>query len=69
MQADGRGWLYVPEGLEDGPLPTHYEPQESPVANPLYSQSANPRGRSSGAPDNQYNPSAGEPGAERSRSS
>jgi formate dehydrogenase major subunit len=36
MKADGRGWLYVPTGLVDGPLPTHYEPIESPVANLLY---------------------------------
>jgi formate dehydrogenase major subunit len=35
MQADGQAWLYAPAGLVDGPLPTHYEPQESPVANPL----------------------------------
>ena len=27
-----RGWLYAPAGLLDGPLPTHYEPLESPVA-------------------------------------
>jgi len=43
MQTDGQGWLYVPQGLLDGPLPTHYEPHESPFQNPLYSQSANPR--------------------------
>ncbi len=42
MQADGRGWLYVPSGLKDGPLPTHYEPHESPCANPLYAQQSNP---------------------------
>src|SRR5690606_19480576 len=30
MQTDGRAWLYVPTGLVDGPLPAHYEPQESP---------------------------------------
>ncbi len=42
MQADGKGWLYAPSGLLDGPLPTHYEPQESPVANPLYPQQCNP---------------------------
>jgi formate dehydrogenase major subunit len=42
MQSDGRGWLYVPQGLEDGPLPTHYEPQESPFRNSLYRQRANP---------------------------
>jgi formate dehydrogenase major subunit len=42
MKPDGRGWLYVPEGLVDGPLPTHYEPAESPVKNPLYKQQASP---------------------------
>jgi formate dehydrogenase major subunit len=42
MQADGRGWLFVPQGLLDGPLPAHYEPHESPVDNPLYRQRANP---------------------------
>ena len=36
MMADGRGWLYSPRGLLDGPLPTHYEPVESPVGNLLY---------------------------------
>ena len=41
-QADGKGWLYVPSGLMDGPLPTHYEPQESVVDNPLYGQQCNP---------------------------
>jgi formate dehydrogenase major subunit len=42
MKADGVGWLYVPGGLLDGPLPTHYEPAESPVQNPLYEQQASP---------------------------
>jgi formate dehydrogenase major subunit len=42
MQADGRGWLYAPQGLVDGPLPAHYEPHESPFRNKLYSQRANP---------------------------
>ena len=32
MQADGKAWLYAPAGLVDGPLPAHYEPQESPFA-------------------------------------
>ena len=40
MMADGRGWLFAPSGLLDGPLPTHYEPIESPVANLLYPQPA-----------------------------
>ncbi len=42
MQADGKGWLYAPAGLLDGPLPAHYEPVESPLRNPLYGQQANP---------------------------
>src|SRR3546814_13434022 len=28
MQGDGKGALYVPQGLVDGPMPTHYEPVE-----------------------------------------
>jgi formate dehydrogenase major subunit len=36
MMSDGRGWLYTPGGMLDGPLPTHYEPIESPVHNLLY---------------------------------
>ncbi|MBX6341018.1 MAG: formate dehydrogenase, partial [Thermomicrobiaceae bacterium] len=42
MKADGRGWLFAPTGMVDGPLPTHYEPAESPVQNPLYKQQSNP---------------------------
>jgi formate dehydrogenase major subunit len=65
MQADGQGWLYVPQGLVDGPLPTHYEPHESPFGNPLYSQRANPRRQQNkGLPEDPYNPPDGEPGAD-----
>jgi formate dehydrogenase major subunit len=42
MQADGKAWLFVPAGLVDGPLPTHYEPQESPFPNALYGYEHNP---------------------------
>ncbi|MDX6415410.1 MAG: formate dehydrogenase major subunit, partial [Trebonia sp.] len=35
LQADGKAWLFAPAGVLDGPLPTHYEPQESPFTNPL----------------------------------
>ncbi len=42
MQADGKGWIFVPSGLNDGPLPTHYEPQESVIRNPIYPQQCNP---------------------------
>ena len=45
MMPDGRGWLYAPAGLLDGPMPTHYEPIESPVANLLYPEiDSNPVG-------------------------
>jgi formate dehydrogenase major subunit len=56
MQADGKGWLYVPNGLIDGPLPTHYEPAESPIRNPLYRQQSNPMRKSYPRPDNPVHP-------------
>ena len=64
MQADGKGWLFAPTGLLDGPLPTHYEPHESPVRNPLYGQQANPTREVFPRKDNLQNPSPPEPGAE-----
>jgi formate dehydrogenase major subunit len=60
LQADGRGWLFVPSGLADGPFPTHYEPHESPFANPLYVQSANPARQRFRSDANPYNPSLSE---------
>ena len=42
MMADGKGWLFVPAGMRDGPLPSHYEPLESVVGNALYEQQSNP---------------------------
>ena len=56
MQADGKAWLFAPHGLMDGPLPTHYEPHESPVRNPLYGQQGNPTRRVYPRPDNPYDP-------------
>jgi formate dehydrogenase major subunit len=64
MQADGRGWLFVPSGLADGPFPTHYEPHESPLENPLYSWRANPAIELYDRPDNPNNPPPPEPGWE-----
>ena len=65
MQADGKGWLFVPVGLTDGPLPTHYEPQESPFTNPLYGQQRNPvRQVLPPRKHNRYHPSDGSPGAD-----
>jgi formate dehydrogenase major subunit len=58
MMADGRAWLYVPSGLLDGPLPTHYEPLESPVPNRLYPDlGANPAAIRWQRAENPYNPS------------
>ncbi|HEX3616480.1 MAG TPA: formate dehydrogenase [Solirubrobacteraceae bacterium] len=62
MQADGRGWLYAPAGVADGPLPTHYEPQDSPVRNPLHRQQRSPARQVYDHPDNRYHPTPGEPG-------
>jgi formate dehydrogenase major subunit len=64
MQADGRSWLFVPQGLEDGPLPTHYEPHESPFDNPLYAQRANPRRQQSDRAEDPHVPVAHEPGSD-----
>ncbi len=54
MLAEGVGRLFVPEGLADGPLPAHYEPLESPVANDLYRQATNPAARRIERPDNPW---------------
>ncbi len=54
MQADGKGWIYVATGLADGPLPTHYEPQESIAKNPLYGQQCNPERMEWRRKDNPY---------------
>jgi formate dehydrogenase major subunit len=66
MQADGKAWLYVPSGLLDGPLPAHYEPQESPFRNLLYSQQRNPVRQvlPFKHPDNRLQPSDGQPGSD-----
>ena len=61
MQADGRGWLYAPSGLVDGPLPTHYEPHESPFGNRLYGRDANPVRQVSHRRENPYNDPAAYP--------
>ena len=63
---DGLGWLYAPSGLVDGPLPTHYEPHESPVANPLYAVDANPTRQRLDDPDNPYHPPGPAPTSSRS---
>jgi formate dehydrogenase major subunit len=63
MQNDGKAWLYAPAGLADGPLPTHYEPQESPFANPLYAQQRNPVREILRHKENPLQPAGTEPGS------
>jgi formate dehydrogenase major subunit len=53
LTADGMGQVFVPTGLKDGPLPTHFEPPESPVENPLYGQQINPVAKIWGRPGNE----------------
>jgi formate dehydrogenase major subunit len=54
MMGDGKMCLFVPAGLKDGPLPTHYEPVESPVSNPMYRQQDNPAAKKWARPENPY---------------
>jgi formate dehydrogenase major subunit len=61
MQVDGRGWLFAPSGLKDGPLPTHYEPKESPVANAVYKQELNPARQEYDREGNRYHPTVDDP--------
>jgi len=57
MKPDGRGWLFAPMGVKDGPLPTHYEPIESPLDNLLYpDQRNNPTAKRYDVELNEYNP-------------
>jgi formate dehydrogenase major subunit len=59
MKGDGKGWLFAPSGLVDGPLPAHYEPYESPVPNFVYpAQSSNPTAKTWHIPGNPYAPVA-----------
>ena len=60
MQTDGKAWLFASIGVADGPMPSHYEPPESPVHNPLYSQQNNPSRRRLDETSNPINPSFSE---------
>ena len=64
MQADGRGWLFAPSGVGDGPLPTHYEPQDSPVRNLLHGRQRNPARQTYEHENNRYHPDPDGPGAD-----
>lgn len=61
MQGDGKGWMFAPNGLLDGPLPTHYEPQESVVENALYGQQCNPARTEWRRRDNPYHRAFADP--------
>ncbi len=61
MHDDGLGWILVPSGLKDGPLPAHYEPLESPVTNRLYAQQTNPAADAKRRDDNAYSDRIGDP--------
>jgi formate dehydrogenase major subunit len=63
MQADGKAWLFAPAGLVDGPLPAHYEPQESPFRNVVYGQQHNPVRQIIRHRLNRYQPSGDQPGS------
>jgi formate dehydrogenase major subunit len=54
MISDGKSSLFVPSGIKDGPLPSYYEPVESPVVNLLYSQQDNPAAKKWPRLDNPY---------------
>ena len=56
MLPEGVGRLFVPlSGLADGPFPEHYEPIESPIANPLHpNQSNNPIAKKFKTPLDKY---------------
>jgi len=65
MQADGKAWLFAPAGLVDGPLPAHYEPQDSPVQNLLYpKQEHNPVREILRHRESRYQPSGDQPGSD-----
>jgi len=63
MQSDGKAWLFAPAGLTDGPMPAHYEPEESPFENAFYGQQSNPARQTLSRPDNRYHPSGDQPGS------
>jgi formate dehydrogenase major subunit len=59
MQTDGKAWLFAPTGLVDGPLPTHYEPVETPHRNRLHpGRPRNPAAMLYDRPGNRHHPIA-----------
>ncbi|MDX6665703.1 MAG: formate dehydrogenase major subunit, partial [Solirubrobacteraceae bacterium] len=64
LHPDGLAWLFAPSGVIDGPLPTHYEAQETPMENLLHRPRSNPTRQEFRRPDNPYHPSGDDAGAE-----
>jgi formate dehydrogenase major subunit len=58
MIPHGKAMLFVPSGLKDGPLPTHYEPLEGPIYNVLYGRQYNPATKSWPRPGNEFHQTA-----------
>lgn len=59
MQTDGKAWLFAPTGLVDGPMPTHYEPVETPRRNVLHpGRDRNPAVKLYDREDNPHHPVA-----------
>src|SRR3954452_1971860 len=57
MHQDGLAWLWVPTGLRDGPMPTYYEPFESPFETALSPRRmTTPPADKKERPDNPYVP-------------
>jgi formate dehydrogenase major subunit len=56
MVSGGKAALFVGAGIQDGPLPAHYEPVESPVANAVYDVDHNPARRGYPGRANHYHP-------------
>jgi formate dehydrogenase major subunit len=55
LKPDGKAWLFYKFGMKDAPLPTFYEPWESPVHNLLYTpQERNPMAKRWDVPGNPY---------------
>jgi formate dehydrogenase major subunit len=61
LHPDGLGWLFVPSGLKDGPVPAHYEPLESLFANAMYGQETDPAAQKKERAENPYADSPGDP--------
>ncbi|MGH3245519.1 MAG: molybdopterin dinucleotide binding domain-containing protein, partial [Trebonia sp.] len=60
MQDDGRAAIFVPGALADGPLPAHYEPEESPVRNQVYGRRSSPARVRYSRRENPYHPAESE---------